>query len=97
MRIRGERRKGGVVIPVDGAPRERAVVAGGTQPLADGTVPARVGDPAGGDRDEATAERFYQPFQGSVIARIEAGRWTLATRPRLARDGIVVGALRLLG
>ena len=29
--------------------------------------------------DEATAERFYQPFQGSVIARVEAGRWTLAT------------------
>ena len=37
--------------------------------------------------DEATAERFYQPFQGSVIARVEAGRWTLATRPRLARVG----------
>ena len=29
--------------------------------------------------DEATAERFYQPFQGSVIARVEAGRWTLAS------------------
>ena len=50
MRIRGERRKGGGVIPVDGAPLERAVVAGGTQPLADGTVPARAGDPAAGDR-----------------------------------------------
>ena len=50
MRIRGERRKGGGVITVDGAPRERAVVAGGTQPLADGTVPARAGDPAPGDR-----------------------------------------------
>ena len=37
--------------------------------------------------DEATAERFYQPFQGNVIARVEAGRWTLATRPRLARVG----------
>ena len=50
MRIRGERRKGGGVITVDGAPRELAVVAGGTEPLAGGTVPARAGDPAGGDR-----------------------------------------------
>ena len=27
--------------------------------------------------DEATAERFYQQFKWSVIAPIEADRWTL--------------------
>ena len=39
--------------------------------------------------DEATAERFYQRFQWSFIAPIEAGRWTPDSRrcPRVAGLG----------
>ena len=61
------------------------VVARGAEPLADGTAwgyggsgPAQL---APGVllsvTDAATAERFYQRFKWSVIAPIEADRWTL--------------------
>ena len=79
MTIRGERRKGEVLITVDGAPLGLAVVAGGC-----GTTRRRDrrGAAAGRDwprlalaillavTDEAPAERFYQTFKWSVIAPI---------------------------
>ena len=85
MTIRGERRKGEVLITVDGAPLDwRSSLAvrnhsptgpawgyGGSGPaqLALAILLAVT--------DEATAERFYQQFKWSVIAPIEADRWKL--------------------
>ena len=60
------------------------VVAGGAEPLADGTGvglrllgsgPARAGHPAGGDR--RGDGRAIPPAEWSVIAPIEANRWAL--------------------
>ena len=85
MTIRGARRKGEVLITVDGAPLDwRSSLAvrnhsptgpawgyGGSGPaqLALAILLAVT--------DEATAELFYQTFKWSVIAPIEADRWTL--------------------
>ena len=85
MTIRGERRKGEVLVTVDGAPLDwRSSLAvrnhsptgpswgyGGSGPaqLALAILLAVT--------DAATAERFYQQFEWSVIAPIEADRWAL--------------------
>ena len=85
MTIRGEKRKGEVLVTVDGAPLDwRSSLAvrnhsptgpawgyGGSGPaqLALAILLAVT--------DAATAERFYQQFKWSVIAPIEADRWTL--------------------
>ena len=85
MTIRGERRKGEVLVTVDGAPLDwRSSLAvrnhsptrpawgyGGSGPaqLALAILLALT--------DEATAERFYQRFKWDVIAPIEADRWAL--------------------
>ena len=85
MTIRGEKGKGEVLIRVDGAsldwrsslavrnhsPTGPAWGYGGLGPaqLAPGILLSVT--------DAATAERFYQRFKWSVIAPIEADRWTL--------------------
>ena len=85
MTIRGEKGKGEVLIRVDGAsldwrsslavrnhsPTGPAWGYGGSGPaqLAPGILLSVT--------DAATAERFYQRFKWSVIAPIEADRWTL--------------------
>ena len=87
MTIRGEKGKGEVLIRVDGAsldwrsslavrnhsPTGPACGYGGSGPaqLAPGILLSVT--------DAATAERFYQRFKWSVIAPIEADRWTQAT------------------
>ena len=89
MTIRGERRKGEVLIRTDGAPLDwRASLAvrnhsawgyGGSDPaqLALAILLAVT--------DQATAERFYQRFKWSVIAPIEADRWALDAGDVLGR------------
>ena len=85
MTIRAERRKGEVLVTVDGTPLDwRSSLAvrnhsptgpawgyGGSGPaqLALAILLAVT--------DEATAERFYQQFKWSVITPIETDRWAL--------------------
>ena len=92
MTIRGERRKGEVLITVDGAPLDwRSWLAvrnhSPTEPAwgYGGSGPAQLALAILlAVTDEETAERFYQRFKWSVIAPIEADRWTLD-----AADGVV--------
>ena len=85
MAIRGESRKGEVLITVDGAPLDwrSSLAVGNHSP----TGPAwGYGGSGPAQRalaillavtDAATAERLYQQFKWSVIAPIEADRWAL--------------------
>ena len=85
MKIRGERRKGEVLITTDGAPLDwRASLAvrnhSPTGPAGGygGSGPAQLALAILlAVTDQATAERFYQRFKWSVIAPIEADRWAL--------------------
>ena len=86
MTIRGERRKGEVLITVDGAPpldwRSSLAVRNHspTRPAwgCGGSGPAQLALAILlAVTDEATAERFCQRFKWSVIAPIEADRWAL--------------------
>ena len=85
MTIRGERRAGEVLTKVDGAPlgwRSSLAVRNHSP-----TGPAWGYGSSGPAQlalavllavtDAATAERFYQQFEWSVIAPIEADRWAL--------------------
>ena len=85
MTIRGERRKGEVLVTVDGAPLDwRSSLAvrnhsptgpawgyGGSGPaqLALAILLAVT--------DEVTAERYYQKFKWDVLAPLEVDRWVL--------------------
>ena len=107
MTIRGERRKGEVLITVGGAPLDwRSSLAvrnhsptgpawgyGGSGPvqLALAILLAVT--------DEATAERFYQKFKWEVLAPLEADRWALDTGdvPRLVGVGGGDGRCRAPG
>ena len=85
MMIRGERCKGEVLITVDGAPRDwrSSLAVRNHSPMG----PARSCGGSGPAQlalvillavtDEAPAERFHQQFKWSVIAPLEADRWTL--------------------
>ena len=90
MTIRGERRKGEVLITVDGAPLNwRSLLAvrnhSPTGPVwgYGGSGPAQLALAILlAVTDEATAERFYQRFKWSVIAPIEAGPLDAGRRRR---------------
>ena len=88
MTIRGERRKGEVMVTADGAPLDwRSSLAvrnhSPTGPAwgygGSGTAPSWALAILLAVTDEATAERFYQRFKWDVIAPIEADRWALDT------------------
>ena len=94
MTIRGERRKGEVVVTADGAPLDwrSSLAVRNHSPTGPtwgygGSGPARLALAILlAVTDEATAERFYQRFKWDVIAPIEADRWALDS-------GVVLGWL----
>ena len=86
MTIRGERRKGEVLVTVDGAPldwRSSLAVRNHSPTGPPGATAGRAG-PAQfalavllAVTDEATAEQFYQKFKWDVLAPLEVDRWVL--------------------
>ena len=85
MMIRGERRKGEVLVTVDGAPLDwrSSLAERNHSPMgpawgSGGSGPAQLALAILlAVTAAAMAERFYQQFKWSIIAPIEADRWAL--------------------